>query len=196
MDYHLAKVLTNQMAPGNKCDVAVTYLNSKLHLNLTKDNVKNRLKNWKKYFNVVSNSHPNAKSMQNKMIENCDDIVLLCGKDRATGQGVETFEKGAPISGPRARPSSSIDSMHDKRKRPKKNSLGEVVSVIPTSFQEFLTNKKKVQKKPSGIEIHEVVSMVPELTSNEVFKVVRKLINDDVEEFNLLKAPPDEKKKE
>ncbi|KAK4426481.1 hypothetical protein Salat_1416700 [Sesamum alatum] len=64
MDNHLAKVLTDQMAQGNKCDgdtwkpqalqATVTYLNSKLHLNLTKDDIKNRLKIWKKYYSVVS----------------------------------------------------------------------------------------------------------------------------------------------
>ncbi|KAI3445179.1 hypothetical protein Pfo_001844 [Paulownia fortunei] len=252
MDNHLAKVLTDQMAQGNKCDgdtwkpqalqAVVTYLNSKLHLNLTKDNIKNRVNNWKKNFSVVSDvqtkqsgftwdeerkmivvtsnewsswaayveSHPDAKGMQNKMIEYWDDIVLLYGKDRATGQCAETFEEGVeamgeeeeievnstPISGPRARPSSSTDSMHGKRKRPKKDPLGEAVSVIATSFQEFLASKKKVKEKQSGIEIHEVVSMVPALTSNEVFKAIRKFMNSDIEEFNLLKAISDEKKKE
>ncbi|KAL0290408.1 UNVERIFIED_CONTAM: hypothetical protein Sangu_2576000 [Sesamum angustifolium] len=39
-------------------------------------------------------SHPDAKGMQNKMIEHWDDIVLLCGKDRATGQGAENIEEG------------------------------------------------------------------------------------------------------
>ncbi|KAI3458536.1 hypothetical protein Pfo_015199 [Paulownia fortunei] len=176
MDNYLAKVLTDQMAQGNKCDgdtwkpqalqAAVTYLNSKLHLNLTKDNIKYKLKKWKKYFSVVSD-------VQTK---HSDDIVFLCGKDRATSQDVEIFEEGveamgeeeeievnsALISAPRARPSSSTDSMHDKRKGPKKDSLG------------------KLSEKPSGIEIHEVVSMVLGLTK----------------EFNLLKALPDEKKKE
>ncbi|KAG8378031.1 hypothetical protein BUALT_Bualt08G0095900 [Buddleja alternifolia] len=122
MDSHLAKVLTDQMVQGNKCDgdtwkpqalqAVVAYLNSTLHLTLTKDNIKNRLKNWKKYFSVVSDiqtrqsgftwdeerkmivvtsdewsawttyveSHPDAKGLHNKMIDNWDDIVLLCGK--------------------------------------------------------------------------------------------------------------------
>ncbi|KAL0349479.1 UNVERIFIED_CONTAM: hypothetical protein Sradi_4097100 [Sesamum radiatum] len=129
------------MAQGNKCDgdtwkpqalqAGVIYLNSKLHLNLTKDNIKNRLKNWKKYYGVVSDvqtkqsgftwdderkmivvtsdewsswsayveSHPDAKGMQNKMIEHWDDIVSLCGKDRATGQGAENIEEGLEAMG-------------------------------------------------------------------------------------------------
>lgn len=34
--------------------------------------------------------------MQNRVIENWDDIVLLCGRDnRVTGLGTETFEEGA-----------------------------------------------------------------------------------------------------
>ncbi|GFQ05424.1 hypothetical protein PHJA_002686500 [Phtheirospermum japonicum] len=157
-------------------------------------------------------SHPDEKGMQNKMIEQWDNIVLLCGKDRAISQGAETFEEGAelmgegdenevnssPLSGqrPRARPSSSTNSMQNKKKRPKKDSLAEAVNVIATSFEEFVASKIKSQEKPSGVEIHDVVSMVPGLTTDEVFKAVRKLMNGDVEEFNLLKALPDEKKKE
>ncbi|KAK6149565.1 hypothetical protein DH2020_017090 [Rehmannia glutinosa] len=189
MDNHLARVLTSQMVQGNKCDGDT----------------------WKpQALQVVS--HPDAKCMQNKMIENYDDTVLLCGKDRATGQGAETFEEGAdaigeedenevnltPLSGPRLRawPSSSTDSMHNKEKKAKKDSLAEVVSVIASTFEEVVASKKKSQEKPSGIEIHEVVSMVPGLTINEIFKVVRELMNGDVEEFNLLKALLDEKKKD
>ena len=41
---------------------------------------------------VQTNSE--ARGMQNKVIENWDDIVLLCGKDRATGEGAETYEDG------------------------------------------------------------------------------------------------------
>ncbi|KAI3462254.1 hypothetical protein Pfo_018917 [Paulownia fortunei] len=54
----------------------------------------------------------------------------LGGKDKAIGEGAETFEEcvevmgeeeeievnSAPISGPRARPSSSTDSMHDEKR--------------------------------------------------------------------------------
>lgn len=69
MDSHLATILSEQMALGYKCDgdtwkpqalqAAVKYLNSTLEMNLTKDNIKNRLKNWKKYFNVVSDIQSN-----------------------------------------------------------------------------------------------------------------------------------------
>ncbi|KAL0423646.1 UNVERIFIED_CONTAM: hypothetical protein Sradi_0899400 [Sesamum radiatum] len=252
MDNHLAKVLTDQMAQGNKCDgdtwkpqalqAAVIYLNSKLHLNLTKDNIKNRLKNWKKYYGVVSDvqtkqsgftwdderkmivvtsdewsswsayveSHPDAKGMQNKMIEHWDDIVLLCGKDRATGQGAENIKEGLEamaedeetevnsisVTGARARPSSSTNFMPNKKKKLKRDSLVEAIGMIATSFQDFLASKKKNEEKPSGIEIYEVVSMISGLTSHEVFKVVRKLMNGDVEQFKLLKSLPDEKKRD
>ncbi|KAK4417024.1 hypothetical protein Salat_2527900 [Sesamum alatum] len=165
MDNHLAKVLTDQMAQGNKCDGDT----------------------WKPQA-LQAASHPDAKGMQNKMIEHWDDIVLLCGKDRAMGQGTETFEEGveamaeeeetevnsAPVTGARTRPSSSTDSMPNKKKKLKKDSLVEAIGTIATSFQEFLASKKKNEEKPNGIETHEVVSMIPGLTSHEVFKAVRK----------------------
>ncbi|KAG8384184.1 hypothetical protein BUALT_Bualt04G0091700 [Buddleja alternifolia] len=169
MDSHLAKVLADQMVQGNKCD-----------------------------------------GLHNKTIDNWDDIVLLCGKDRATGQGAENFEDGAEAMGeeeeievnsaptmqPRARPSSSMDSTLNKRKKLKNHSLAEVVGVIATFFQEFVASKKKKEEKPSGIKIHEVFPKTPGLTSNEIFTVVRKLMNGDVEEYKLLKDLLNEKKRD
>ncbi|GER29377.1 myeloid differentiation primary response protein MyD88, partial [Striga asiatica] len=200
MDSNLAFILTEQMALGHKCD-GDTWKPQALHAVVT-------LKSWKKHFNVVSDiqtnqsgfawdedrkmivvtsdessswaayveSHPDAKGMQNKMIGNWDDIVLLCGRARA-------------------RTSSSTDSNLEKKTKFKKDSLAEVVGVIATSFQEYLARKKQ-EEKPNGIEIHEVVSVIPGLTCEEVFKAVRKLMNSDLEEFKLLKALPEEKKQE
>ncbi|PSS36020.1 L10-interacting MYB domain-containing protein [Actinidia chinensis var. chinensis] len=119
MDSALASVLFDQMNQGNESDgdskpqayqAAVDHLNSTLHLNLTKENLKNRLKVWKRYYGVVTDvqkqsgftwdderkmiivttaemkvweayalSNSEARGMQNKVIENWDDIVLLCG---------------------------------------------------------------------------------------------------------------------
>ncbi|KAL9167301.1 hypothetical protein ABFS82_05G086900 [Erythranthe guttata] len=195
------------MAQGNKCD-AVTYLNSKLHLNLTKDNIKNRLKIWKKSlddFNSCTSFFFAQVKVVNGYTTQIACITCICynwlfdliyihshpdAKDRATGQGAETFDEGveaigeedeievtsAPISGSRVRPSSSTDSMNDKKKRPKKDSLAEVVSAIATSFQEFLASKRKGEEKSSGIEMHDVVSMIPGLTDDEVFKAKKDWI--------------------
>ncbi|XP_073125482.1 uncharacterized protein [Henckelia pumila] len=246
MDNHLARVLIDQMAQGNKCDgdiwkpqalqATLTYLNSNMHLQLTKENIKNRLKAWKKYYSVVTDvqkqsefswdeerkmivvtsdeynswngyieSHPEAKRMQNRVIENWNDIVLLCGRDRATGLGVETHDKGANAmeedeenevnsTHERSRHSNSLDSSSNKRKKAKKNDLVEVVGMIAASFQEFVASKKK-EERPSDIEIHEVVSNINRLTDTERFKAIQKLMNGDVENFRLLKALSDEEKR-
>ncbi|XP_073148049.1 uncharacterized protein [Henckelia pumila] len=246
MDKHLAKVLIDQMAEGKKCDgdtwrpealqAAVTYLNSKLHLNLSKENIKNRLKAWKKYYSVVTDvqkqsgfswdeerkmivvtsdehsswkeyveSHPGAKGLQNKVIENWNDIALLCGRDKVTGLNTQTFEEGPikmgdeedaelKLAQEQLRPSDSLDSMRSKRKKAKIDALVEVVGMIATSFQDFVASKKK-EERPSGIEIYEVVSSITELTSIEKFKAVEKLMSGDAERFRLLKALPDEERR-
>ena len=63
MDSALTFVLLDQINQGNKADgdwkpqayqAAVEHLNSTLLLNLTKENVKNRLKAWKRYYAVVN----------------------------------------------------------------------------------------------------------------------------------------------
>ena len=42
-------------------------------------------------------SFPEAHGYQNKVIENWDDIILLCGCDRAIGDGAEIFQDAAEI---------------------------------------------------------------------------------------------------
>ncbi|KAL3529978.1 hypothetical protein ACH5RR_009300 [Cinchona calisaya] len=63
MDRLLGNVLIGQIARGNKCDIdtwkpqdlqaAVKFMKSILHLNVTKDDIKNRMELWKKYYTVV-----------------------------------------------------------------------------------------------------------------------------------------------
>jgi hypothetical protein len=62
MDKALAAVLYDQLAQGNKEDghwkdptyqVAMEYINTQLNLNLTKENIKNRLKAWKLHFAII-----------------------------------------------------------------------------------------------------------------------------------------------
>ncbi|XP_050378426.1 uncharacterized protein LOC126795688 [Argentina anserina] len=88
---------------------------------VTKDNVKNHLKGWKKTYGVVSDilsqsgfnwdsgrkmitvdddnvwseyakTHSEASKYRFKTIVNWDDIVDLCAKDRATGYGAENAD--------------------------------------------------------------------------------------------------------
>ena len=64
MDKELASILYDQLAQGNREDgywkevayqAAVEYINAQLILNLTKDNVKNRLNVWKLHFAIITN---------------------------------------------------------------------------------------------------------------------------------------------
>ncbi|KAG9152627.1 hypothetical protein Leryth_026065 [Lithospermum erythrorhizon] len=47
------------------------------------------------YICLCKEGNPEAKFMENKEIRNWDDIVMLCGRDRAIGEGVETFDEAA-----------------------------------------------------------------------------------------------------
>ncbi|KAL0332874.1 UNVERIFIED_CONTAM: hypothetical protein Scaly_2188900 [Sesamum calycinum] len=173
MDNHLAKVLTDQMAQGNKCDgdtwkpqalqAAVIYLNSKLHLNLTKDNIKNRLKNWKKYYGVVSDVQTKQSGFtwddERKMIVVTSDewsswsayveieqrvkVLKTLKKVLRQWEDEETEVNSIPVTGARARPSSSTNFMPNKKKKLKRDSLVEAIGMIATSFQDFLASKEK-----------------------------------------------------
>ncbi|KAH1250485.1 putative nuclease HARBI1 [Glycine max] len=113
---------------GNKGDggwkrsalnAAAAVLSTSFNVNVTSDNVKNRIKLWRSWYGIVSDilgqsgfdwdgtkhmitvenenawneyctSHKSAKPFRYKVLQNWDDIVDLCAKDRATGHGAET----------------------------------------------------------------------------------------------------------
>ncbi|OMP07201.1 hypothetical protein COLO4_07541 [Corchorus olitorius] len=128
MDRVLADILRDQRNLGNKSDGswksiaynnAASALSSQFNVSILGDNVKSRVKIWKKWYGIVHDilsqsgfnwdgttcmitvdnesawndyvkSHPDAKCFRFKVIPNWDDIVDLCAKDRATGHGAET----------------------------------------------------------------------------------------------------------
>ncbi|XP_020237168.1 uncharacterized protein LOC109816531 [Cajanus cajan] len=128
MERALADVLRDQRSLGNKSDgawkrvaynAAAVMLTTNFKIQVTWENVKNRIKLWRSWYGVVSdilsqsgfdwdgtkhmitvdnenawneyvNAHKEAKQFRFKVIANWDDIVDLCAKDRATGHGAET----------------------------------------------------------------------------------------------------------
>ncbi|CAL8162663.1 unnamed protein product [Prunus armeniaca] len=128
MERELADILREERSLGHKGDggwKAIAYntnvniLAAQFNLQISADNIRNRVKSWKKFYGVVSDilsqsgfnwdstkkmisvdedhvweeyvkSHDDARGFRFKVIENWDDIVDLCGKDRATREGAET----------------------------------------------------------------------------------------------------------
>ncbi|KAH1262816.1 hypothetical protein GmHk_02G005360 [Glycine max] len=100
-------------------NAAAAMLSTSFNVNVTSDNVKNRIKLWRSWYGIVSDipgqsgfdwddtkhmitienenawneyctSHKSAKPFRFKVLQNWDDIVDLCAKDRATGHGAKT----------------------------------------------------------------------------------------------------------
>ncbi|GLT84127.1 hypothetical protein SLE2022_023750 [Rubroshorea leprosula] len=245
MDNILAISLYDSLSQGLKIDkdwkpqayqAAVDYLAKSLSVNVTKEQVKNKVRQWRKHFSIISEirSHQSgfpwdeekkmivitadnmsawkdyvrengkANVYANRPIERWDDIVMLCGTDRATGEGAETFEDAneamvgedendveypIPPAAPPTQPStSSTIESHQKKRR--KDPLVAIVGDIASSLKEYMNLKKK----PSGQEIYQVVSTVLGLSQQEIFKAVQLLLNGDLEQFYLLKSLPDDKK--
>ncbi|XP_050111922.1 uncharacterized protein LOC126590517 isoform X2 [Malus sylvestris] len=64
---------------------------------------------WQEYVK----SHVGAKSFRWKVIPNWDDIVDLCGKDRATGEGAETSVEAVEIMTPPHNEPDHVDLVGD-----------------------------------------------------------------------------------
>ncbi|XP_040368176.1 uncharacterized protein LOC112179429 isoform X1 [Rosa chinensis] len=249
MDDVLAKVLYDQMNAGHKTDgdwkpqayqAVVDKLNATWQLGLTKLNVKNRLKAWKRHYAIITDirsqsglvwdeekkmvpitaenleiwnayveSHPNAKGYQNKSIKNWDDIAILCGRDRATGEGAEdvgdaeeTMEFEAEENESHVTPNSyasthaatSTCDSHPPNKKKKKDPLAQAIGDVANTLKEFMAAQVSTQLK--GEDVHEVVSKVANLSKLQVFKAVRILMSGNPEEFSLLKSLNDAEKSE
>ncbi|KAF8395743.1 hypothetical protein HHK36_019694 [Tetracentron sinense] len=121
MDSCLTKILVEQVKQGNKIDnklkpaaymAAVTALNERFRIDMTKDHVRNRLKTWKKQYGflkellaqsgfkwdetrkmIVANdslwndyikSHPDARAFRAKAFEYYDELCIIIDNDHAT----------------------------------------------------------------------------------------------------------------
>ncbi|KAI5324268.1 hypothetical protein L3X38_033341 [Prunus dulcis] len=76
---------------------------TKKMISVDEDNV------WDEYVK----SHEGAKTFRFKVIANWDDIMDLCGKDRATGEGAETCAEAAEVMTPESDPNNIVDLESD-----------------------------------------------------------------------------------
>lgn len=118
MDTCLSKLLVEQVSLGNKIDknfkpaaytAALTFLNERFALDLTKENVESRLNTWKKQYGIVKSllshdgfewdekhkmivatdfdwtaytkEHPDAQELQAKTIENYNELCMIFGNE-------------------------------------------------------------------------------------------------------------------
>ncbi|KAE9598383.1 putative pyridoxal phosphate-dependent transferase, subdomain 2, Myb/SANT-like protein [Lupinus albus] len=130
MDHCLTELLVNQVMMGNKLEknfktsayiVTITALNERFGLNLTIENIKNRLKTWKKQYDLLKEmlylggfrwdegrkmvvatdsewneyikKHPDARHMRDRCIENFDELGLIVGNEQTSGNWFENYER-------------------------------------------------------------------------------------------------------
>ncbi|XP_027341993.1 uncharacterized protein LOC113854889 isoform X2 [Abrus precatorius] len=130
MDCCLTELLFNQVMLGNKLEknfktsayiAAVTFLNEKFGLNLTKENIVSRLKKWKKQYGLLQEmlshgrfewdeehkmvvatdsewdeyikKHPDARHLRDRHIENYHELGMIVGNGQGSGNWSENFER-------------------------------------------------------------------------------------------------------
>ncbi|KAI4308229.1 hypothetical protein L6164_031326 [Bauhinia variegata] len=129
MDRCLTELLVEQVMLGKRIEenfkswayiAAVTILNEKFRLDLTEENIRNRLITWKKQYNLVKEmlshgfkwddrikmvigndsewneyikKHPDARHLQARRIENYNELGMIFGNEQASGRWSETCER-------------------------------------------------------------------------------------------------------
>ncbi|KAL6511124.1 hypothetical protein OROGR_022248 [Orobanche gracilis] len=135
-----------------------------------------------------------AVLMQNKCIDNWDDICTLFASDRATGDGVEQHEESATAMEMENEVGSGSDTVSmESNKRIKRDRLANAVIRFAESFSEFVS-KAQGPPLPSSKKIYDVISLVPRISRMEILKGVKSFMNGTVDMFDMLKSLPDSDK--
>ncbi|KAL5150035.1 hypothetical protein HKD37_13G036744 [Glycine soja] len=247
------EIPTDQRNLGNKGDggwkrsalnVVATVLSTSFNVNVTSDNVKNRIKLWRSWYGIVSDilgqsgfdwdgtkhmitvenenawneyctSHKSAKPFRYKVLQNWDDIVDLCAKDRATGHGAETAidadeamsretnevefmglgataidleEPSSNTKGKRQGSTSSGTHPH-KRKMGEKEGIAASLDKMTNSFNRMV---EKMDGKVDDEDIQEVLreaALIPDLNRQQWAKAI-KWLADDPKQLAIVKALP------
>ncbi|KAH1215650.1 putative nuclease HARBI1 [Glycine max] len=238
---------------GNKGDggwkrsalnAVATVLSTSFNVNVTSDNIKNRIKLWRSWYGIVSDilgqsgfdwdgtkhmitvenenawneyctSHKSAKPFRYKVLQNWDDIVDLCAKDRATGHGAETAmdadeamsretnevefmglgataidleEPSSNTKGKRQGSTSSGTHPH-KRKMGEKEGIAASLDKMTNSFNRMV---EKMDGKVDDEDIQEVLceaALIPDLNRQQWAKAI-KWLADDPKQLAIVKALP------
>ncbi|KAB2626669.1 hypothetical protein D8674_020287 [Pyrus ussuriensis x Pyrus communis] len=171
MECALANILYKERRLGNKGDggwktaaynSAIAILSAQFNVHITADNIRNRVKSWKKFYAIVSNilsqsgfdwdatkkmmsSHDGVKIFRWKVIQNQDDILDLCGKNRAKGEGAETCVEAVEIMTPSHNESDHIDLVGDAQ------SLEDIEIVNKISPGSANGQKTQSKRKPASV---------------------------------------------
>ncbi|ONI30336.1 hypothetical protein PRUPE_1G245200 [Prunus persica] len=260
MDRSLAEILREERQMGHKGDggwksvaynTAAAILSAQYNIEVSADNIKNRVKTWKRFYAVVSDilsqsgfswdatkkmitideenvwneyvkSHEDARTFRYKVIANWDDIVDLCGKDRATGEGAETCFEAAEVMTPDSEPNNFVDlgadtqgfenshiddvspnsSCPKKRNQPsseirppkKRGTPNVLADSVAKMASSFEQFINATTQKLDPLEVYNEVNAIPELNPDEQLKACTWFIENE-KQFLMLKTLPVERKK-
>ncbi|XVF04897.1 hypothetical protein REPUB_Repub05bG0124600 [Reevesia pubescens] len=204
MDRCLAKLLAEQVKKGNKTDNglkpaaymgALTVINTKFGLDLTKEHLRNRLKIWKKQFGILKEllsqkgfqwdekrrmvvadasvwndyikAHPDARQFQERSIDNYDELCIIIGNDQAIAG---CLENGAEIHIQSAASGDGLDTASSSDIQSDDN---HIKNLRWTDAMDCYLGKSLVEKVKEGYEMDNTLQ-------REAFDTALSTINEKV----------------
>ncbi|GAA0175431.1 hypothetical protein LIER_41913 [Lithospermum erythrorhizon] len=146
--------------------------------------------------------NPDAQGMANKEIHNWDEgAETYYDATEAMADEEDDFDISSHSvqseKGRRLPSTLSTTQGQASTKRVKKNVLLMLFMMLLYQLSNTLkVRKKNEDNRPSAKVIHEVVSSVGGLARNDVFKATQRLMNGNVQEFELLRDLRDDEKEE
>ncbi|XP_047309784.1 uncharacterized protein At2g29880-like [Impatiens glandulifera] len=163
---------------------AVSTLHNQCNVNVSRENIQLRLKTWDKHYAVISamlgtsgfvwdwdrkvvkvdseevwttyvKAHPDASHYRSKIIENWEDLSIICGQDKANGSGDETADEGA----------RAIVERPSKRTR--HNDMATAISKMAD-----VVGKTNNVEKTSAQQVFDELSKISDLKETQFLQVV------------------------
>ncbi|XVE59852.1 hypothetical protein DITRI_Ditri05aG0080200 [Diplodiscus trichospermus] len=181
MDLYLAKLLAEQVKKGNKTDNclkpaaysgALTVINKKFGLDLTKEHLKNRLKTWRKRFGILNDlllqkgfqwdekrrmivadasvwndyvkAHPDARKFHGRSIDYYEELCIILGNNQAKAGCLENTAETHKQS------AASLDGLDTASSSGIQNDDDQIKNLRWTDTMDYYLGKSLVEKVNEG----------------------------------------------
>ncbi|XP_047320912.1 uncharacterized protein At2g29880-like [Impatiens glandulifera] len=176
-------------------------------VNVSRENIQSRLKTWDKHYTIISDmlgtsgfgwdwdrkvvkvdseevwtayvkAHPDARHYRSKIIENWEDLSIICGQDKANGSGAETADEGARAMFEDIESCSKLNkestSVERHSKRTHHNDMATAISKMANVVgKAYNVDKTRVQ------QVFDELSKISDLEETQFLQVVDVLTTND-----------------
>ncbi|XP_047322091.1 uncharacterized protein At2g29880-like [Impatiens glandulifera] len=186
---------------------AVSALHNQCNVNVSRENIQSRLKTWDKHYAVISamlgtsgfgwdwdrkvvkvdseevwttyvKAHPDASHYRSKIVENWEDLSIICGQDKANGSGAETADEGARAMFEDIESCSKLSKESTSVERPSKRTRHNDMATAISKMADVVGKAYNVEKT-SAQQVFDELSKITDLEETQFLQAVDVLTTNE-----------------